>query len=75
MPMRTDPLIMQNYQITIKGKLDSQWQYYFEGLSIVTQKDGTTLITGPVADQAALYGLLKKIRNLGLALIAVNPLE
>ncbi len=66
------------YEIRIKGHLDSQWTDWFEGLGITLENDGNTLITGPVIDQAALHGLLKKVRDLGLSLISVNqvpPLE
>ncbi len=49
-----------------------QWTDWFEGLSVTLQPDGTTLLSGPVVDQAALYGLLKKVRDLGMPLISVN---
>ncbi len=48
---------------------------WFEGLTITLEKDGDTLLTGPVVDQAALYGLLKKVRDLGMPLVSVNPVE
>lgn len=60
------------YQISIKGHLSQQWTDWFEGLIITLEEDGSTLLTGPVIDQAALHGLLKKVRNLGLPLISVN---
>jgi len=60
------------YQIKIEGHLRAQWTAWFEGLSIALEPDGMTLLTGPVVDQAALYGLLKKIRDLGMPLVAVN---
>jgi hypothetical protein len=63
------------YQIRIKGQLDSQWTDWFGGLTITLGEDGDTLLTGPVVDQAALYGLLKKVRDLGLPLLAVNRVE
>ncbi len=63
------------YQIRIKGYLGSQWTDWFDGLTITLEEDGDTLLTGPVIDQAALYGLLKKARDLGLPLISVNPVE
>lgn len=61
------------YQIRLKGQLDSKWTEWFEGMSITLEEDGNTLLTGPVIDQAALNGLLKKIRDLGLTLLAINP--
>jgi hypothetical protein len=63
------------YQIRIKGHLGSQWTNWFEGLAITLEGNGDTLFTGPVVDQAALHGLLKKVRDLGLPLISVNPVE
>ena len=61
------------YVIRIKGHLDDEWVDWFEGLTITLKEDGTTLLTGPVIDQAALHGLLKKIRDLGLTLISFCP--
>ncbi len=61
------------YKIRIKGQLDSQWTDWFEGLTITLDDNGDTLITGAVVDQAALHGLLKKIRDLGLTLISICP--
>jgi hypothetical protein len=63
------------YQIKIEGQLGSQWTDWFEGLTITREENGETLITGPVVDQAALYGLLKKVRDLGLPLLAVNRVK
>ena len=62
------------YQIRITGQLDAQWTDWFEGLTI-TLDGGDTLITGPVVDQAALQGLLKRVRDLGMPLVSVNPVE
>jgi hypothetical protein len=67
-----DPAQPVVYQIRIEGQLGSQWTDWFEGLTITQVENGETLITGPVIDQAALYGLLKKVRDLGLPLLAVN---
>ena len=63
------------YQIRIAGHLPPQWADWFEGLSVTLQPDGTTLLSGPLVDQAALYGLLKKVRDLGLPLISVNQIS
>jgi hypothetical protein len=63
------------YEIRLKGHLDSRWTAWFDGLTLTHDSDGTTVIHGPVADQAALYGLLQKTRDLGLPLISVNHVE
>ncbi len=68
----SQPLV---YQIRIKGHLGPQWTDWFDGLTITLEEDGDTLLTGPVVDQAALHGLLKKVRDLGLPLVSVNPVE
>ncbi len=68
--METSPTI---YEIRVAGRLSPQWTHCFEGLT-VTPVGGETRVTGPVADQAALYGLLKKIRDLGLSLLSVKQL-
>jgi len=63
------------YQIRIEGHLDDQWTDWFSGLAITQEENGNTLLTGPVADQAALFGLLKKVRDLGMPLVSVNRVE
>lgn len=64
------------YQIRVKGHLGRQWTDWFEGMTITLEEGGDTLLTGPVVDQAALHGLLRKVRDLGIPLISaihVNP--
>jgi hypothetical protein len=63
------------YQIRIKGHLDNKWIEWFGDVTIKLEGDGTTLITCPVVDQAALHGLLKKVRDLGMPLLSVNKVE
>ena len=60
------------YEIRIKGHLADRWGNWFEGLTITREENSTTLLTGLVTDQAALYGLLRKVRDLGLPLLSVN---
>lgn len=72
---KSNPGQAEVYQIRIKGHLNSQWTDWFEGLSITLEADGDTLLTGPVVDQAALHGLLKKIRDLGMPLVSVVQVE
>jgi hypothetical protein len=67
-PAPAQPMV---YQIRIKGHLGSQWTDWFEGLTITLEEEGDTLLTGPVVDQAALHGLLKKVRDLGMPLVSV----
>jgi len=72
---KSDPRQPNIYQIRIKGHLGSQWSDWFEGLTITLEENGDTLLTGPVVDQAALYGLLRKVRDLGLPLLSVKRLK
>ena len=65
----------QRYEIRLKGHLDDRWADWFEGLTITLEEGGDTLLTGLVIDQAALHGLLKKVRDLGLPLVSVSPLQ
>jgi hypothetical protein len=63
------------YELRVKGHLDPRWANWFDGLSLTHASDGTTVIHGPVADQAALHGLLHKLRDLGLPLLSVARVE
>jgi len=65
----------QRYEIRVKGHLENRWADWFEGLTITALDNGETLLTGPVVDQAALHGLLKKVRDLGLPLLSVMHVE
>ena len=63
------------YEIRLKGHLDARWADQFEGLSFTHASDGTTILSGPVVDQAALYGLLRNVRDLGLPLVSVIQVD
>ena len=63
------------YEIRVKGHLADRWADWFDGLNLTRQSDGTTLIEGPVEDQAALHGLLQKVRDTGLPLVCVTRVE
>lgn len=63
------------FEIRVKGHLDARWVAWFGGMTLSRDGDGTTRIHGPVVDQAALYGLLAKVRDLGLPLISVTQIE
>lgn len=69
--LKTDPSQAMVYQIRVKGHLGSQWTDWFGGLTVTLEDNGETLLTGPVVDQAALHGLLKKVRDLGMPLVSV----
>ena len=67
-----DPVQPPVYTIKLKGHLGQQWIGWFEGLIVTLEEDGNTLLSGPVVDQSALHGMLKKIRDLGMPLLSVN---
>jgi hypothetical protein len=69
---KMDPDEPTTYQIRLEGHLECEWTNWFDGLAITLEEDGSTLFTGPLLDQAALHGLLKKVRDLGIPLISVN---
>lgn len=68
-PDSSQPVV---YEIRIAGHLPARWSAWFDDLTIILEPGGTTLLRGPVGDQAALYGLLRKVRDTGLTLLAVN---
>jgi hypothetical protein len=70
---RTQPQV--HYEITVEGILDPRWSAWFDGLQLTSDTTGRTTIAGPVADQAALHGMLARIRDLGLTLLAVRRAE
>lgn len=69
---RTTPA---HYEIRLAGHLDRHWSAWFDGLALTLEDDGTTTLQGPVADQAALHGLLAKVRDLGVFLISVKAMD
>ena len=64
-----------HYEIRIKGHLDQRWAEWFDGMTITLEDNGETLLAGSVVDQAALHGLLRKVRDLGLPLVSVNQVD
>ena len=71
----TDPSQPLVYQIRIKGHLGCEWTDWFGGLAITLEDNGDTLLTGPVVDQAALHGVLRKVRDVGMPLLSVNRVK
>jgi hypothetical protein len=71
----SDPDRPKIFQIRLQGHLGQQWAGWFDGFTITLEEDGNTLLTGTVIDQAALHGLLKKVRDLGMPLISVDPVS
>jgi hypothetical protein len=63
------------YEIRVQGHLDGRWSDWFDGLTVTREVDGTTVLAGPVVDQAALHGLLQRVRDTGLPLVSVTPAE
>ena len=63
------------YEIRVKGHLDSRWEAWFDGLSLIRTDDGTTVIHGPIVDEAALHGVIQKLRDIGVPLIALTQLQ
>ena len=73
MPRAPDEPI--EYEIRVAGVLDGRWSAWFDGLEVTSDESGATTIAGPVVDQAALHGLLAKVRDLGLELLSVRPID
>jgi hypothetical protein len=69
---RSDP---RSYEIRLGGRLDPRWAAWFDGLTLTSAADGSTVLTGPVIDQAALHGVLRQVRDLGLPLVSVTQLD
>lgn len=63
------------YEIRLKGHLEARWGPWFDGLTVTLDENGSTLLRGSLADQAALHGILRKVRDLGLTLLSVNSVE
>jgi hypothetical protein len=70
-----DPQAPVRYEIRVKGHLDTRWAAWFDGLALSHGSDGTTVLRGPVVDQAALHGLLSRVRDLGLPLISLIQVD
>lgn len=71
-PSAGDPVPAPQYEIRVAGHLASRWSAWFDGLAIATDADGTTVLRGPVVDQAALHGLIQKLRDVGIPLISLT---
>jgi hypothetical protein len=73
--LKDDPNHPVVYQIRLRGHLDDRWTDWFGGLTITLEENGDTLLTGPIPDQAALFGLLRRVRDLEMQLISVNCVD
>ncbi len=73
--MARPPANTEYYEIRLKGQLNARWADWFDGMTITLDNNGDTLLSGPVVDQAALHGLLKKVRDVGLTLLSVNSVK
>ncbi len=71
----TDYTGSQHYEIRVKGHLGARWSAWFDGLSLTNEDDGLTVIRGPLVDQAALHGVLQKLRDIGMPLVSLTPLR
>jgi hypothetical protein len=68
-------MMNEYYEIRLKGHLDPTWSEWFEGLTVTHEANGDTMLSGNLVDQAALHGVLRKVRDLGISLISVNPIQ
>ena len=73
-PSAADHHPVPQYEIRVAGHLSAHWSAWFDGLTVATDADGTTVIHGPVVDQAALHGLLQKLRDVGIPLVSLTPI-
>ena len=73
-PSAADHHPVQQYEIRVKGHLGTRWAAWFDGLTLTAEDDGTTVIRGPVVDQAALHGVLQKLRDVGIPLVSLMPI-
>jgi hypothetical protein len=74
-PPQGKPHQARQYEIRVKGHLETRWSAWFDGMTLTRADDGTTLLQGPVVDQAALHGLLQRVRDTGLPLVSVTARE
>ena len=74
MPSATDHALIPHYEIRVDGHLGSRWATWFDDMALTCEPDGTTVISGPVVDQAALHGVLQKLRDLGISLRSLTRL-
>ena len=71
----TEDTAIQEYEIRVSGHLGTRWAAWFDGMELDDEDDGTTVIRGPVVDQAALHGLLQRLRDLGICLLSLTRLD
>jgi hypothetical protein len=74
-PGQARPAVVTGYELRIAGRLDSRWSGWFADFSVIAEPDGTTILRGTIADQSELHGVLARIRDLGLTLVSVVPVE